>query len=86
MPFNLKTVPNFPTKHAVITPSDTVKFQWPTTILCTVAGGNVTCLDEDGNSVTYPSVPAYYLIPVTVSQVMATGTTATGLIAIYGDA
>lgn len=83
MAFDLPNVPYMPTKHAPITPSDTVLFQWPTMVLV-MNTGNVVALDEDGNSVTYTAVPAWTVLPVTCKGIMATGTTATGLIALYG--
>ncbi len=80
-----KNITSFPTQHKAVTPSDTVEFQYPTAILCTVAGGNVVISDKYLNDVTYTSVPAYFVIPVMARKVKATGTTATGLVAIFGD-
>lgn len=89
MSFNIANIPFYPTKHAVVTPSDSVLFQYPTMVLCMAAIAAVTVLDEDGNSVQYTNVPAWTVIPVTCKAVMATGTTggagATGLVALYGE-
>lgn len=86
MAFDVKNVPMYPTKHAVITPSDTAGFAYPTAVLV-MATGNVACADEDGTVVTYTSVPAWTVLPITVSKVMATNTTvgAGNLIALYGE-
>lgn len=86
MGFDVKNVPMFPTKHLVVTPSDTVGFAYPTSILV-MAAGNVAVADEDGTVVTYLSVPAWTVLPVTVSKVMATNTTvaAGNLVALYGE-
>lgn len=89
MSYNIANIPYYPTKHAVITPSDTVAFQYPTMVLTMASIASLTVKDEDGVSVTYTNVPAWTTIPVTCSQVMATGTTggagATGLVALYGE-
>jgi hypothetical protein len=88
MAFDLANVPFMPTKHAVIVPSDTVPFPWPTMVLTMAAIASLTVKDEDGNSVAYTNVPAWTVLPITALQVMATGTTggagATGLVGIYG--
>lgn len=85
----LANVPFMPSKHTVIVPSDTVKLQYPTMILAMAAIASLTLIDEAGNSVAYTNVPAWTVIPVTCTQVMATGTTggagATGLVGLYGQ-
>lgn len=84
MPYDVKNVPMFPTKHKSLTPSDSTVFDYPTAILVLNAG-NVAVADEDGVVVTYTGVPAFTVLPVTCSKLMATNTTATGFIALYGE-
>lgn len=43
--------------------------------------GDVTCIDKDGTSATYTCV-AGTIIPTVVSKVMATGTTASGIVGL----
>ena len=45
--------------------------------------GNVAVVTAQGDSVTFTGVPAGYLLQVAVSRVLATGTTATNLLALY---
>lgn len=82
--YSAKNVTSFPTKHKVLTPSDTAVFAYPTTILV-LDTGDVVVADEDGTEVTYTSVPAFTTIPVTASKLLATGTTATSFVGLYGE-
>ena len=84
MPYDVKNVPMFPTKHKSLTPSDSTVFDYPTAILV-LNTGNVAVADEDGVVVTYTGVPAFTVLPVTCSKLMATNTTATGFIGLYGE-
>lgn len=78
-----KVVPVFPPKHKTLTPNDATVFDYPTMILV-INTGNVAVADEDGTVVTYTSVPAFTVLPVMASKLMATNTTATGFIGLYG--
>lgn len=82
--FNQKFVTSYPTKHLVITPDDGVRYDEAINVL-SVSGGDVAVADEAGTVVVYVGTPAYFVIPVTASKIMATGTTATSLIGIYGQ-
>ena len=75
---------HFPDKAELVTPSDTDRFDEPSTILV-VDGGDVVCepWDSAGSSVTLAGVPAYFTIPFRVAKVMATGTTATNMIRVF---
>lgn len=86
MAYDVKNVPMFPTKHRVITPSDTAVFDYPTAIFV-MATGNVAVADEDGTVITYTAVPAYTVLPVSASKVMNTNTTvaAGNIIGLYGE-
>ena len=45
--------------------------------------GNVAVITAQGDTVTFVGVPAGSTVPVQVTRVLATGTTATSLVAIY---
>lgn len=68
---------------AAVTPSDS------TVILVTRAlyvgvGGNIAVgMGYDSSQVTFVNVPTGSILPIQVSQVLATGTTATNIIALY---
>lgn len=84
MGYEMTTVPAFPPKHKALTPSNTTVFDYPMNILV-MDTGNVAIADEDGLVVTYEAVPAWTVIPVTASKLMATNTTATKFVGIYGE-
>jgi hypothetical protein len=66
-----------------ITPNDsTVLDPTPKGIYVGVSG-DIAVIMEDASVVTFPSVPAGIILPVSVSRVKATGTTASGLIGLY---
>ena len=65
-----------------ITPSDT--FQISTTRgLFVAVGGNIAVTTAAGNTLLMVGVPSGETIPIRVNQVLATGTTATGIIGLY---
>lgn len=75
-------ITRFPRKHFSVTPSDTAKFTAPCTIYVGT-GGDVAVADwNDGTVVTYKNLPSGSIIPLEVSQVRATNTNATDLVAI----
>ena len=45
--------------------------------------GNIAVMTAQQDTVTFNNVPAGFLLPVSVHRVMATGTTATNLVALY---
>ena len=75
-----------------ITPSDTVDFYGGASSKTTrqvcdalyVGGaGNVAAVLEDGTAIAFNAAVAGFLIPVRAKRVNATGTTATGIVALY---
>lgn len=71
-----------PRTHFAITKSDDTKFHKPTRVY--VGGtGNVNCVDWNGNTALYTAVPAGTELPVEVSQVLSTSTTATAMVGCY---
>lgn len=60
-----------------LTPSDTTPLVKTAEALFIAAAGNVVFIDESGNTTTVTSATIGQIYPVRVSQVKATGTTAT---------
>ena len=68
--------------HGAVVPSDTTIFSPPFRMLFIGGAGTITVVSMAGNSATY-SVIAGYLLQVSGAKVMATGTAATGIVALY---
>ncbi len=70
-----------------VTPSDTVALPAPVAWLYIGVTGDVAVIAQgDSVAVTFKSVPAGWVrFPSRVGQVMATGTTATNIVAATGD-
>lgn len=68
---------------AAVTTSDSTVL--PVTRALYIGGaGNITVtMAEDGNNVTFVGVLAGMVYPLQVSKVLATGTTATNIVALY---
>jgi len=73
-----------------ITPSDTVDFvaSGRTVLsLCDAfvvgVAGNVTGVQQDGSTVLFTAVPVGVVIPARLKRINATGTAATGIVALY---
>lgn len=71
------------TAAAAITPSDTGEMAYVSRAVYVGATGNVRLVMKNGATVTLQNVPAGALLPVRVRKVMATGTTASGLVAFW---
>ncbi len=71
---------------AAVTPSDTVQLSDDTHALYIGGAGDVAVIfaeDATLTPVTLKAVPVGTVLPVSVIQVMATGTTATNIVALY---
>lgn len=67
-----------------VTPNDTTDLpQGMARGLYTGAGGAIALQMDGGGTLTFASVPAGQILPLNTRRVLATGTTATGLIALY---
>jgi hypothetical protein len=67
---------------STVSPSDTNVL--PQTRGLYIGGsGNLAVVMADGSSVTFTGVTAGVIFPVSVTKVMATGTTATNIVAVY---
>jgi len=64
-----------------VTPSDTTVL-YTTRALYVGSAGNVAVADLNGN-VTYSNVGAGSILPIQVTKVLATGTTAANIVAMY---
>lgn len=72
---------NAPEDFAAVTPSDTVDLPFRTQAIWVGVAGDVACLAKDNaTSVVFKAVPVGYFL-VRTNRVMATGTTATNLVA-----
>lgn len=67
-----------PSGAVTVTPSDST--QVDLVGLYVSGAGTLTIVGADGNSVPYPAVVAGLTIAMAITKVMATGTTATGLV------
>lgn len=66
----------------VITPSDTVSLAAPARALYVGGAGNISIQPLEGPAVTLVGVPAGALLPISVTRVNVTGTTATDLVGL----
>jgi hypothetical protein len=77
------TVVDFPaTGGQAVTPSDTVDLTNVSRALWVGVTGDVTVIMKDGQTLTYPAVPVGWM-PIRVSRVKASLTTANGIVAVW---
>lgn len=69
-----------PTKWFAITPSDDNDLTVAVRAIWVGNGGDIAMRDADGNDEIFENVPNGYLLIASPTRVLATGTTATGLI------
>lgn len=84
MAFDVENVPMYPTKHKAVVLDQALAY--PSAVLV-MATGNVSVRDEDGVDFTYLSVPAWTVLPVSVSRVNSAGTTVAvgNMVLLYGE-
>lgn len=75
-----RTAPAF--DAAVVTPSDSTDIP-VTRGLYIGTTGNLTVITAAGNTVPWVAVPAGQILPIQVTRVKATGTTASNIVAMY---
>lgn len=67
-----------------VTPNDTTELGPPIlTQLYIGSAGSLAIITEDGSALTYPIVPAGTFLSMRIKRVLATGTTASAIIAHY---
>lgn len=67
----------------VVTPSDSTDLVYTGRALYVGTGGNVAVVTKKGNTRTFTNVIDGSLIPIRVTRVLATGTTATDMLSLY---
>lgn len=73
-----------PAEYAVaVTPSDGSDLAQATRALYIGVAGNVAVNMPDGGSVTFVGLTAGQILPIRAKRVLATGTTATSIVALY---
>lgn len=70
--------PNF----APVVPSDAADLPSPCQGIMVTVAGNVVCRNLAGQDITIP-VPVGVILPISTRRILATGTTATGIIAFW---
>ena len=65
-----------------IVPSDTVDFDWMARTIYVGTGGDVTAVMLSGKVQLFKNVPSGGLLPIRVSRINATGTTATDMVGL----
>jgi hypothetical protein len=78
----VRTIPHGYLSAVTITPSDSTVFA-QTKALYLGASGNVAVTMADGTTATFTALAAGVFHLLSVKQIKATGTTATGIIALY---
>ena len=74
---------NAPADNAeAVTPHDTNTLAYVSRALWVGGAGNITVVMKDGTTILFSGVPAGAWMPIRVSQVRATGTTATNIVAV----
>ena len=68
---------------AAVTPDDSNDLSDVTRWLYVGGAGELTAVMDDGATAVFAAVPAGTLLPIRVSRVMATGTTAGDLVALW---
>ena len=72
----------FPAGAQAVTPSNTVDLPNPSVIYVGTTG-NIQVNTANGDTVTFSSVPSGSVLPVQVTRVWATSTTAINMVSIY---
>lgn len=66
-----------------ITPSDTVDIPDRPRALYVGTGGNISAIDQNGNTVTFSNVLGGAFLPIGPVRIRATGTTASNIVGIW---
>jgi hypothetical protein len=71
-------------RASAVTTSDSTIYGQPTRALYVGAAGNITVdMADGGSSVLFVAVQGGTLLPIQVTRIYATGTTATSIVALY---
>lgn len=81
---NFPTTPISPARGGMpVIPNDAAELTQISRALYIGQGGDVNVTLADGDGVTFEAVPAGSLLPIRASAVLATGTTASGILALW---
>lgn len=72
-----------PENAFVVTPNDTADLSATSRALYVGGAGNLAVIMVGGETVTLTAVPAGTLLPIRVDRVLAIGTTATAIVALW---
>ena len=68
---------------AAVTPSDSTPLTKSARALYVGTGGNLNLVTTDGQTALFKNLPSGSILPVRTSYVLATGTTATDVVALW---
>jgi hypothetical protein len=68
---------------AAVTPSDTAPLVYVSRALYVGGAGNLVVTMQGGGNVTFTGVPAGTVLPIRVTHVLSTSTTATSIVNLY---
>ena len=81
---NLKAENTAPAEGAIsVTPNDSNDLTYLARSLFVGTSGNIVVNMADGSSVTFANVQSGQFLPIRVKRILATGTTATNILALY---
>ncbi|MEM6407344.1 MAG: hypothetical protein AAF700_02885 [Pseudomonadota bacterium] len=81
---NFPTTPISPARDGEqVSPSDTIALSQISRALYVGQGGDLNVVMADGATVLFEAVPGGTLLPVRVERVSASGTSATGIVALW---
>ena len=69
-------------RAAVVTPDDVSDLNFETRAVYVASGGDLTCVMASGDTVTLESLLGGVMYPLSVHRILATGTSASGLVAL----
>jgi hypothetical protein len=70
-----------PARATAVTPSDGTEL--PAGAIYVGGAGNVSVVTEGGDTVTFSNVPAGFILPLRVTKVRSTSTTATNIVLLW---
>jgi len=80
---NLGPNATHPARFALaVTPSDSTDMTLSARALYIGGAGNLAVITDGGNTVTFTGISAGSILPVAIARVLATGTTATNILAL----
>ncbi len=83
LPNGVSKIPGGSAVHAfAVTPHDTNALAYPTTGIYVGGTGSLTVTMKSGVEATFTAIPTGTLLPIEVSNVKSTGTTATNIVAL----